>query len=82
MCASGNACLERDPARVAPHDFNHHDSVVRFGCGMDFVDRVGGGVQRGIEPESDFGGREIVVDGLGNADDVHALLEKVECNLL
>ena len=49
---------------------------------MDFVDRVGGCVQRGIEAEGDFGGREIVVDGLGNADDVHALLEKVECNLL
>ncbi len=77
MSASGNAGFERDPAGVAPHDFDHHDAVVRFGGGVDLVHRVGGGVDRGIEAEGDFGGGEIVVDGLGHADDLHALIEKV-----
>ena len=35
-------------------------------------------VTRSVEAECDFGGRKIVVDGLGNAHDLHALVEKFE----
>src|SRR2546426_58952 len=37
----GDARLQRDPARVASHDFHHHDAVVRLGCSVDLIDRVG-----------------------------------------
>ena len=43
---------------VAAHDFDHHDAMVRFGGGVDLVDGVGGGVQGGIEAESDVRWRE------------------------
>jgi hypothetical protein len=39
-------------------------------------------VQRRIEPERDFRGRQIVVDRLGHAHDLHALLEKFVADLL
>ena len=68
--AAGDAGVEGDPSAVASHDFDHHDAVMRFGRGVNLVDGVGRGVQRGVESEGKFGGGEIVVDGLGHADDL------------
>ena len=55
-----------------------------MGCsrGMDLVDGIGHRVQRGVEPKRDFRGRQIVVDRLGHAHDLHALLEKFVADLL
>jgi len=39
--ASGNARVQRDPACIAAHDFDHHHAVMRFGGGVNLVDRVG-----------------------------------------
>src|SRR5580704_18081688 len=78
----GNPGLQRDPARVPSHDFDHHDAMVRLSCGVDFVDCVGRRYQGCIETECDLGGGEIVVDGLGHAYNVHALLEKLQCDFL
>src|SRR5580692_7702524 len=80
--SSGNPSLQRDPACVPSHDFDHHDAMVRLGRSVDFVDGVGCGHERSIETECDLGGGKVVVDGLGYAYDIHALLEKVESNLL
>ena len=48
------------------------------GGGVDAVDDLSGDVHRGVETEGDVGAVDVVVDGLGQADDVQALLrEKV-----
>src|SRR5438270_4011233 len=44
--AAGDSGLNRDPARVTSHDFNHHDPMVRLGGGVDLVNGVTRGVQR------------------------------------
>ena len=75
--AAGDARFERDPARIAAHDFDHHHAMVGLGRGVNLVDGVGSGVQRGIKAESNFGGGKIIVDGLGHAHDLHALLEEL-----
>src|SRR5580704_14240865 len=80
--ASGNSGFERDPACVPSHDFDHHDAMVRLSCGVDLVHGVSRGHERRIETESDLGGGKIVVDGLGHAYNVHALLEKLQCDFL
>src|SRR6266852_1076560 len=49
---------------------------------MNLVYRIGGGVQRCVKAECHFRRAKIVVDGLGHADDLHALLEKTERDLL
>ena len=41
---------------------------------MDLVDRVGGGLDRGVEPEGRHRAADVVVDRLRNADDRDALL--------
>ena len=66
---AGETTVKRDPSCVTTHHLHHHDAVVRFRGGMEPVDCVGGGLHRGIEAERHLGGREIVVDGLGNSDE-------------
>ena len=46
------------------------------------VDGVGGDAQRGIETEGDFCAENIVVDRLGQGDDVQAFLLQLQCVLL
>ena len=50
MCAARHACFESDPSSVAAHHLHHHDAVMRFGGGVDLVDRVGGGVTAVSKP--------------------------------
>ena len=75
--AAGDAGFERDPAAVASHDLDHHHAMMRGGGGVNFVERIGHGMQRSIESKRDLGGRKIVVDCLGHAYDLHSLLEKL-----
>ncbi len=69
VSAAGDSGVERDPAGVASHHFHDHDAVMRFGGGVDAVDGVGCDVDGGVKAEGDLGGGEVIVDGLGNADD-------------
>src|SRR5258708_15467769 len=80
--AAGDAGFKGDPAAVAAHDLNHHHAMMRCGRGVNLVDGIGDGVQGGIESECDLGGGEIIIDGLGYADDLHSLLKKFIPNLL
>ncbi len=58
---------------MAAHDLEHDHAVVRFGRGVQTVQGVGAGLDGRIEPEREVGGVQIVVDGLGDPDHVHAL---------
>ena len=72
--AAGDARVERDPAGVAAHHLDDHDPVVRFGGGVQAIDRVGGEAHRGVEAERVRRLDDVVVDGLGHADERHAAL--------
>ena len=54
---------------VAAHHLHHHHPVVRLGGGVQPVDRVRRGLHRGVEPERQLRGGEVVVDRLRHADD-------------
>ncbi len=47
--------------------------MVRLGGGVQAVDRLGGDADRGVEAEGVVGGAQVVVDRLGDADDVQPL---------
>ena len=79
--AAGDAGFQRDPAGVAPHHLQDHDPVVALGGGVQLVQCVGGGLHRGVEAEGDVGLQEIVVDGLGHADDRDAALHQFQRDL-
>ena len=59
--------VQRDPSRIAAHHFDDHHAAVRFGRGVQAVNRVRGDVQRGVETERDLRGGQVVVDGLGHS---------------
>ena len=69
MGAGGHAGVQRDPADVAAHDLGDHAAVVGFAGGAQPVDGLGGDLHRRVEAEGVVGGVEVVVHGLGNADD-------------
>ena len=82
VCPAGESGFERDPSAIAAHHFYHHHAMVRGRSGVNFIDGVGDGMQRGIESKRDLGRRQIVVDRLGHADNLHALLRKFVADLL
>jgi len=43
--------------------------MVRFGCGMQFINSLGGCVDRSVESKRDFCSTDVVINRLGNADD-------------
>jgi len=80
--AAGESGVEGDPSGIAAHEFDDHDAVMGFGGGVDAVDGVGGDVDGGVKAEGDVRGREIVVNGLGDSDDVESLGGEIEPDLL
>lgn len=72
--AGGEACVEGDPAGVAAHELDDHDTVMRGGGGVHSIERFGRDMYRGLEPEGDVGAVEVVIDCFGHADAVDALL--------
>jgi hypothetical protein len=72
--AAGDPGRDGDPSGVAAHDFDHLHAAVRLGGRVQPVDRLGGNHHRGVEAEARVGAAEVVVDGLGHADAVHAAL--------
>ena len=66
--AAADPRVERNPARVAAHDLDHHDAVVRFGRRVQPVDRVGREATAESKPKRVGGADDVVVDRLGHAD--------------
>ena len=74
--AAGDAGIQRQPARLVAHELDDHAAAMARGGRMDAVDHLGRDVHSGMEAEGDVRSPNIVVDGLGQADDVHALLSQ------
>ena len=74
--AACNAGVEGQPAGLVAHDLDAHHAAVAAGGGVNAVDDLGGNVHSGVEAKSYIGAVDIVVDGLGQADDVQAFLRE------
>src|SRR4030095_686308 len=70
--SSSDAAVQRDPAGMAAHYFDHHDSPVTGRRCMHSIECVHYDSDSRIESECCRSGLEIVVDGLGNADAIEA----------
>jgi len=70
---AGDAGVGGDPARVATHDLTDKNPVVGLGGGVEAVNGIGGDLHRGVKAEAHLGGRQVIVDGLGDPNDRHAL---------
>src|SRR5204862_7041276 len=77
MRAAGHSRMRGDPAGVPAHNFDNHDALVRFGSGVETIDRFRYDLNSSVETERVVGAGQVVIDGLGNADNrVPFLLEK------
>ena len=65
---AGHPGVDGDPPRVAAHHLHDHHPVVALGRRVEAVDGVGRDLHRGLEPEREVGGGEVVVDRLRDAD--------------
>src|SRR4029453_1460892 len=66
--SSSDAAVQRDPAGMAAHYFDHHDSPVTGRRCMHSIECIHYDSDSRIESECCRSGLEIVVDGLGYAD--------------
>src|SRR5699024_831656 len=71
--AARNAGIQGQPAGLVAHDLDAHDPAVAAGGGVDAVDDLGRDLDGGVETKGDVGAVDVVVDGLGQADDVQPL---------
>ena len=67
--AAGDAGVRGDPAGVAAHDLQQHDSVVALGGAVQPVNGLGRDLQGGREPDRELGAAQVVVDRLRDTDD-------------
>src|SRR5439155_5319294 len=74
VCSSGDAAVQRDPAGMATHYFDHHDSPVTGCRSMHPIERVHYDSDSRVESECCRSGLEVVVDGFGNPDAIDASL--------
>ena len=75
--AACDPAMQRDPAGMTPHHLEDHDAFVAGGRGVQPVERIHHGRDRGIETESHRRRFQIVVDGFWNADAIDASLLKL-----
>ncbi len=73
VCAACNAGIQRQPAGLVAHDLDDHDAAVAGGGGMNAVDDVGGDVNCGMEAEGHVRAPDVVVNRLGQTDDIESL---------
>src|SRR5690625_5075242 len=73
---ASHAGMQRNPADVAAHDFNNQNTVVGFRRGVQPVNGVGGNGDGGIKTEGVVGGVDVIVNGLWNTDDGHAVISE------
>ena len=72
VCACRHAGVQRNPADVTTHDLCDHATVVRLTGGADAVHSLGCDGDCGIETEGVVGRAQVVINGLGHADDGQA----------
>ncbi len=70
--ATGHTGIEGNPPSVTPHHFDHDDSSMGLGGRVQAIDRIGRKRHGRVETEAVRRADDVVVDGLGHADDGNA----------
>ena len=68
-----DAGVQRDPANLVAHDLDDKHAAVARRSGVDVVDALGGDVDGARKAKRQLGTPGVVIDGLGQGDNVEAL---------
>ena len=74
--AARHAGIQRQPARLVAHDFHHHAAPMRRRRSVNAVDDLRRNVHRRVEAEREVRAVQVVVNCLGQTDDVQPFLGK------
>ena len=80
--AARDARAQRQPAGAMAHDLRDDDAMMAVRRAVQPVDRLGRDVERGGKAEGGIGHRHVVVNRLGQRDDVEAGFEQAQRVLL
>ena len=76
----GDTGIEGKPPCLIAHQLHHHAAAVAAGGRMDPVDGLGGDLHGGVKSKGHISAENVIVDGLGQGDDVQPLLrQQVGC---
>ncbi len=64
---ASHAGMQGDETGIPPHQFQQHHPVMRFSGGVQLIQRVRRGSNRGIKTEGAFRPADIIIDGLWHA---------------
>lgn len=71
--AARDAGIQRNPTDLVAHDLDDKHAAVTRGSGVDVVDALGGDVDGARKAKRQLGAPGVVIDGLGQGDNVEAL---------
>ena len=80
--AAGDARVQRQPADLWPMISTMKTRLCEAAVGVDIIDGLGGDVHGALEAEGHVGAVDVVVDGLGQVEDVEALFAQEVGRLL
>ena len=66
---TGNADIQLNPSRLAPHDFNDHDPLVKFGSRLQSIKTTGSKGNNRVKAKHDYSLMQIVIYGFGYSHD-------------
>ena len=73
---AGKAGAKSQPAGLMAHDLDDNNAMMAVGSGMQAVDGLGGNGQRCVITEGNIGHGHVIINGLGQGDDVESLLRQ------
>ena len=75
---AGNSGAQGQPAGPMPHDFGDDDAVMAVRRAVQPVNRFGGNAECGVEANRRVGAGDVVINGLGEGDDVEAIPDQAQ----
>ena len=82
ICTACNTCMKCQPSYFMSHNFHNKYTTVRSCCGMDTVNTVRCDINCTLESKGHVGTPDIIIDGLGEMDDIESLFtQKIGCLL-
>jgi len=78
--AARDTRVHRDPARIAAHHFHDDYAIVRLRGSMQPVNALGGNPHSRVESKRKIRARQVVVDRLGAAYNLHTGVVELLCH--
>src|SRR6266849_125265 len=74
VCAAGDSAVRGNPSRMTAHHFDYHHAVMGLSGGMQPVHGISDNRNRRVETKREISSADVVIDRLGNSDQVKLVI--------